>query len=202
MNLLLTAGLATRLGDRAPSRCKALTPLGGRPIIEWQLDVLGDVTIVCRSEHADLLSKYGPVVTDDEARGPGHSLSVGLRHVPDEPTLVVYADTFFKQIPEGSDWIGVGLGEPGRAWDRMWPGGAVSYQHCDEPVVACVGLYSFADTPRLKEKVDQLSGFFWAKREWGLAPIVNAYKTVRFAPIPGWQDIGEIPSLDAWRATA
>lgn len=202
MNLLLTAGRASRLGDKAPHRCKALTPLAGRPIIEWQLDVLGSATIVCRTEHADLLRQYGPVVTDDEARGPGHSLGVGLRAVDDDPVLVVYADTFFDRIPEGSDWVGVGLGHAGRSWDRVWPGGAVHYEFCTEPVVACVGLYAFSDTRWVRRKVDSLSGYFHSKKEWGMPPVLNAYRNHRYEPIPGWQDIGDIPSLTQWRATA
>lgn len=189
MNIINTAGRATRLDGYAPYGCKALLEVGGKPMIEWQLDVLGEATIVCRPEHAALLRGYGPVAVDGLDLGPASCLSA----VPpfDGPVTVVYADTWFDALPEGSDWVGVGTGAPGRAWDVIDPDGKVRYREPSEVATVAVGLYAFADGRRAAAAQR-------AENAASMAAVLNAYGSWRAVPVPSWRDVGDPDSWARW----
>ena len=206
-SVILTAGKATRAGHYAPDGCKALVPLDGRPVLEWQLDVLGgDPLIVCRSEHAPLLEKYGEVVTNDACRGAGDALNSALR-VVDEPIVVAYADTYFDAIPDGTDWVGVSEAKGGRRWyvildlhdGRSW----VVYRDvpADQEVTVGVGLFAFSDVDRLRDITSKFgTEHLWRGTEWGLDVVLNRYRCWTPVPIPSWRDVGDADAIERWNA--
>ena len=202
----MTAGRATRAGEYAPDGCKALVPLDGRPVIEWQLDVLdGEPIIVCRSEHAPLLSKYGQVVTNDACRGAGDALHSALG-VVDEPIVLAYADTFFDAIPDGTDWVGVSHARGGRRWYvilDLASGPWVVYQDvpADQIVKVGVGLFAFSDVDRLRSITGAFgTEFRWRGQEWGLDVVLNRYRTYDTVDIPSWRDVGDVEAIENWSA--
>ena len=194
MNVILSAGKASRLGELAPGGCKALTVVRGRPIIEWQLDVLGEATIVCRSEHVELLGEYGPTVVNDHGRGSADALRSFLSTPREGPVTVVYADSFFRGLPAGEDWVGVADVNGGRSWDLVYKDGSVAYNHLPEGSSgrACVGVYRFSDSYQLALTVSFLTALlFFSDRELGMAPVVNNTPGLRFVDIPSWRDVGD-----------
>lgn len=192
-NIVLTAGRARRMGDLAPGGCKSLVELRGRPMIEWQLDVLGDAIIVCRSEHARALSKYGRVVPDDTNRGPAFALDAALGSRVDGPVTVVYADSFFDVLPSGDEWCGIGHGHGGRAWDVI-KGTSIAYEEVPEgrEALVCVGLYRFGDPWRLVRRVVTIcSGH---TNTAGMPPVLSGYPLPQVF-IPSWRDVGTPEAL-------
>lgn len=199
--VILTAGRAVRAGSYAPNGCKSLVPLDGRPIIEWQMACFdSEPLIVARSEHAHDLAAYGDVVTNDSCLGPGDALRSALRVLDDEPITVVYADSFFTDVPDGSDWVGTGIGWGGRPWDVIMPNGVVSYCDPQREALVCVGLYSFSNLARLREEVHYWSGYHAkpSPHEWGLSWVLGRYPTKRWEPVPSWVDIGDVAGIEGW----
>lgn len=194
-NIVLTAGRALRMGHLAPDGCKALVQFRGRPMIEWQLDVLGEATIVCRSQHARQLSKYGPVIPDDTTRGPAFALNAALHAPVDGPVTVVYADSFFDVLPSDDDWCGIGYGHGGRSWDVI-RGNSIVYEEVPEGAEAtvCVGMYRFADPWRLVRRVVGICARGTGSA--GMPPILSGYP-VPFVHIPSWRDVGTPEALAA-----
>lgn len=202
MNVILTAGASSRMGDLAPHGCKALTPLHGRPIIEWQLDVIGGAAIVCRSEHRELLRKYGRVIVNDDQRGAADALRSAMQEPSDGPVTVVYADSFFTELPEGDAWVGVQYVDGGRCWDLVYSDG-----HCDYAPLpagmkgrACVGLYRFPDPWTLALRVTHVTSYLHRQADIGMAPIVNNYPGLAFMDVPSWHDVGTPEALQAMEA--
>lgn len=200
--IILTAGKATRCGAYAPDGCKALVELNGRPIIEWQIDVLGaDPIIVCRGEHASLLARYGQVVTNDAGHGAADALATALAHVT-EDVVVAYADTFFTDLPAGTDWVGVAEAAGGRSWDVVRDH-FVAYEHVPDGWIAkvAVGLYAFSDPDRVAHICErQVMRSMWSRRECGLGPVLNDYTLWREVPVPSWRDVGTVEAIEAWGA--
>ena len=200
--VILTAGKATRAGEYAPDGCKALVRLDGKPVIEWQLDVLGgDPIIVCRSEHAGMLNRYGQVVTNDAGLGAADALASAVS-VTDEPIVVAYADTFFDAIPDGTDWVGVSRAEGGRSW-YVIRDGYVAYEHVAAGWSAKVGvgLFAFGDTPRVRRILDGVlrRAAMW-QAEVGLDRLLNVYQPWREEHIASWRDVGSVETIEAWSA--
>lgn len=196
MKVILTAGAATRLDGVAPHGCKALTPVKGRPIIEHQLDVLGDARIVCRAFHAPLLKKYGEVVVNDDMRGPADALLSALFHYESGPVTVVYADSYFTDLPAGDGWVGVNPVQGGRSWDLVYEDGHCEYAPLPKGMTgnACVGLYRFPDVRTLTLKLTYLSVYQWVQ-ELGMAPVVNNWPGLDYVPVPSWRDVGDVEAL-------
>jgi hypothetical protein len=203
--IILTAGKATRAGAHAPDGCKALVRLDDRPVIEWQMDVFGDVEplIVCREEHQASLYRYGETVVDTRCLGPADSLTFGLARVKaDETVVVAYADTFFTELPVGTDWVGTSEAEGGRKWDVIRDG-YVAYEHVAEGWTAkvCVGLYAFSDAARLCSVIDRLTvRHALTMPEMGLGPPLNRYAPWREIDIASWKDVGTSEAIEAWSA--
>lgn len=207
---VLTAGKATRAGRYAPDGCKALVDLGGRPVIGWQMDAFydagllaEDLLIVCRSEHAGMLESYGEIITNDRGRGSADALGTALPWVKDGQSIVVaYADSFFTEVPKGTDWVGTSTAQGGRSWDVIRDG-YVNYEHVAEDWQAkvAVGLYAFSDVPRLAHIIDRLTTkHIWSQPEMGLGPVLNDYATWREVHIPSWHDCGDEAAIEAWSA--
>lgn len=200
--LLLSAGQATRLGDAAPGGCKALVDVGGRTMLDWWQEIDPGLTLVCRPEHAHMvLSKASDVVLSN---GGGSAVAVqdALQYGLDSPVTVAFADTWVPAhaVPAGVDWCGVAAAPGGRRWDVL-EGGLLAYVDLDPGASALVaiGLYRFADVERLVKVVD--SAVTRAQRqgvEAGMADVVNLYGC-SFKPVWGWQDVGDMAALAAWK---
>lgn len=203
-NIICTGGYATRLGPLAPGGCKALTMVKGRPVLEWQLDVLGDAVIICRPDHQELLSGYGRCKTGMWS-GVGPSIADTLHELADEPVTIIYGDTLLSEVPAGSDWVGVSDAPGGRSWDVVHPSPMVGvnqvyYDFVPETRTArvCVGVYSFADTPRVRGIFDFLQGMYAAEgRGWGMGRVLNHYRTLDWVDIPSWRDVGSVEAVMA-----
>jgi NDP-sugar pyrophosphorylase family protein len=106
--IILAGGKAERLGDAAEGRPKALVPIGGRPLVEYQLALLGRagverVIISCAAGQEDefeqaLESPALEVVCVGEpeplGRGGGLRLAAGARE-SDEPIYALNGDELF-----------------------------------------------------------------------------------------------------------
>jgi hypothetical protein len=189
---MLSAGNASRLGGG----CKALTEVGGRTMLDWWRSIAGTVTVVCRSEHANLID--GPVVICDDGGGPALALSAALEHVEDRPLTVVYADTWVPAVPAVMEFCGVAAGEGGRKWDVIEDDIAA---YCEVPegssALVAIGLYRFARLDDLFDAVGKVL-FDAPPGEVGMADVVNAYG-LPFIPVPGWQDVGDPAAQARWR---
>lgn len=194
MNVIITAGSASRLGKLAPHGCKALVKFRGKPIVEWQLERLGKATIVCQTQHVQYLKQYGHLVIDDSLEGPAHALYRALDLV-DEPVTVAYADTFWEEdLPDLDAWCGVAPepGQPGHFWDVVHNDVVYTTQLVKEgeQATVCVGLYRFFDPHLLRVRL-----FRFAHCGAGLAHIVNTLNPP-FVPIESWQDLGTPEALE------
>lgn len=199
LNIVVSTGLSTRLRGLAPDGCKSLTPLAGRTVLEHQMDVLGDVTVVCRSAHEHMLRPYARTVVDDSLCGSAVAVSKALEGVTG-PVVVAYADTLFDAIPSGSDWVGVSTGQGGRKWYAIRDG-HVEYEHVPEgwTAVVGVGLFAFSDPQRLKRIIDSR----WNRMaRFGepltMAPILNDYKPWMAERIESWRDVGTLDAVASY----
>lgn len=202
--VLLSAGNATRLGNRAPQGCKALSRVGGRTMLSWWQAVDKRPLVVCRTNHSkgwQFPSETVDTIACDEGGGPAVALRAALPHVRG-PVTVAYADTWVPaaSIPDTTDWCGVGVGHGGRSWDVL-DDGLLKYRPVKprQMAVVAIGLYRFANVVRLAEAVDE--SIAEADGECGMAPVVNRYRC-RFLPVVGWQDVGDVNALDQWKALA
>lgn len=187
MNVILTAGLGTRMGDLAPDGCKSLTMVDGRPAIEWQLGVLGEATIVCRGRHKHILEQYGPVIVDDSLCGPVFALNAALP--ADGPITVVYADSLFTALPHGDEWCGVAEASGPRSWDvvdydeeAMMPMVRHRWVSREETARVCTGIYRFGEL----RKISELS----------MPEMLNRRRTP-MVEISSWRDVGTPEALAA-----
>lgn len=199
--LLLSAGEATRLGDLAPGGCKAAARVNDRQMIDWTWEALGRPTVVCRSKHLGAISKAIDTVVVDEGGGPAFALDRALQKVqPTGPVTVVYADTWVPEwgVPTDPEFCGVAAARGGRKWDVV-EDGLVAYRHVaeGEAALVCIGLYRFADPQHLAVAVkDALVNA--PSGEVGMGDVVNTYG-LPFAPVLGWQDVGDLLAVSRWR---
>lgn len=196
--IINAAGRASRLAGYAPYGCKALLEVGGTPMIEWQLDVVGSATIVCRPEHADLLRRYGPVAVDANDLGPASCLTAVPESVTAGPVTVVYADSWFSSLPAGSDWVGVAeVADRARSWDVVDDDGWVSYRDPKGPARVCVGVYSFSNGDLIRALVASSGA-----RPVGMADVLAPYQAthpVEFVEMADWQDVGDPAAWASWK---
>lgn len=192
--VLLSAGKASRLGDLAPTGCKALLEVRGKTMLDWWRDFFPELVIVCRSEHEPLLPTSVDRVICDDGGGPAVALAAALPLCDIEPTTVIYADTWVAEIPKGDEWCGVGAATGPRVWDVV-EGGLVASREVgiDEAALVACGLYRFAEKWRLElalshELID-------AEGEVGLADVVNDLG-LPMVPVFGWRDVGEPTGLE------
>lgn len=101
--IILAAGRGSRLGDITARQPKPLTPLAGKPLLQWQLDALraagvDDVSIVS-GYCAEALESYG----ERRIHNPDWSHSNMVRSLlcadailSAEPTLVCYGDIVYR----------------------------------------------------------------------------------------------------------
>lgn len=208
--IILTAGNATRAGDRAPHGCKALVPLQGVPIIEWQLaalkraGVLEKPVIVCRSEHVELLDRYGFVVPNDEGNGAAGALHSAAAFI-DQSVIVAYADTFFTDVPRETDWMGVAKAKGGRKWYVLHHDGDLDWLRYEdvpagETVRVGVGLFHFYDHERLRRILDLVMDD--SAGEVGMDKVANGYLLLRPRLISTWQDVGDVAAIERWKPSS
>jgi len=200
--LILSAGRATRMGDAAPGGVKALARLGGRTVLERQVDMLvprgWDPHLVTREPVAAAV----PNVVVGEHAGPGHALALALEQLPKglgQPLLVVYADTLwdFHSLPGAGDWIGTSREIPSyrRRWDVVDAAGRVAYRFAKTGDRVAVGLYSFRYLRTVQSAAAQavrasIGG------EVGMADVLAYYpRPVPPHRIDGWVDVGDADAL-------
>lgn len=188
--IILSAGLATRMPD-APYGNKSLVDFAGRPAIAWQLDALPEshVQLVVRPAAARAFREFPvEVVVHDDANGPHNALaSCELHH----PTLVVFSDTLFDEVPERRDeaWVGVNVAKGGRTWEYAGPDGFVKRRHVPvaRHLAVHVGMYWFTDPARLRKAIAESSAWHH---------MLNRYVFHRDELVPGWLDIGDMEALE------
>ena len=106
--IILAGGKAERLGDAAEGRPKALVPIGGRPLIEYQLALLGHagverVIISCAAGQEDEFEQALPEpavevvrVGEPEPLGRGGGLRLAAKaRLSDEPIYALNGDELF-----------------------------------------------------------------------------------------------------------
>jgi NDP-sugar pyrophosphorylase family protein len=113
---ILAGGLATRLGDLATHTPKSLLPIGGRPFLAWQLELMADKgltdVVLCVGHHGqqivDSIGQYMPASIrvrysfDGEQRvGTGGAIQRALPLLG-ETFLVTYGDSYLR-----ADYIGI-----------------------------------------------------------------------------------------------
>lgn len=195
--LLLSAGKATRLGDRAPKGCKALNEVDGQTMLDHWLSHDPDTVIACAPEHVTALPSGVDVVIVQGGGGPAAALREALPYA-DFPVTVAYADTWVKAVPDAEEFCGIAAAKGGRRWD-VHHDSCITYRYVAPDVAAlvCIGLYRFADHDRLAKALDvaiEMAG----DGEAGMADVVNVYG-LPFVPVLGWQDVGDPAALEAWR---
>lgn len=112
--MVLAAGLGTRLRPITDRMPKPLVPVGGRPMMDYVLDLLIEAGIkrVCVNvhHHADQMETYlaqredlNFIISDERQQlmNSGGGLAKGLKHLPQGPVLVMNADLFWVGEPDG-----------------------------------------------------------------------------------------------------
>lgn len=170
-------------------------------MLDWWRDWYHDLIVVCRSEHFDLLPDDVRRVACDVGGGPARALAAALPLCDEGPITVIYADTWVSHVPGWPEFCGVGVAEGGRNWDVIEDGLCASRSVGeDEVAMVAIGLYRFAEKWRLALALThELS--INPDGEVGLADVVNDLD-LPFKPVLGWQDVGTVDSLHAWRGAA
>lgn len=194
--VLLSAGKATRLGGG----CKALTKVGGITMYGWVTAAAGEEPlVVARSEHLPELDEHSVdhIFVHDDLGGPAAALHAALPMCDEGPLTVLYADTWLRELPDGDEWCGVAAALGGRNWD-VAECGLLAYRYVDndEVAVVAVGAYRFPAKWKLERALDH--ELRTGQGEVGLADVVNDL-ALPLLPIVGWQDVGDLASLDRWR---
>jgi choline kinase len=100
--IILAAGRGSRMGGLTEDAPKCLVPLGGRPLLEWQLEALGgagiDTVGIVRGYKAHLLDGRG-LVAFDNPRWMETNMVASLRcasaWLREGPAIVSYSDIFY-----------------------------------------------------------------------------------------------------------
>ncbi len=143
------------------------------------------------------MKKYGRTIVNDECRGAADALRSAMQEPSDGPVTVVYADSFFTELPEGDAWVGMQYVQGGRCWDLIYSDGHCEYAPLPSGTTgrACVGIYRFPDPWTLALRVTHVTAYFDRKAEIGMAPIVNNHPGLSFVEIPSWMDVGDPEAL-------
>lgn len=105
--IILCGGLSTRLGDITKSVPKVLLEIGGKTVLDWQLDMIsslgvtdvvlaaGHLSEVLREKIGDSYNGYTFThVVEEKKLGTGGAIKHALTHVkrPEEPTIILNGD--------------------------------------------------------------------------------------------------------------
>ncbi len=105
--IILCGGLSTRLGDITKSVPKILLGIGGKTVLEWQLEMISNLGItdvvlaaghlseVLREEIGESYNGFTFThVVEEKKLGTGGAIKYALTHVkrPDEPTIILNGD--------------------------------------------------------------------------------------------------------------
>lgn len=112
--MVLAAGLGTRLRPITDHMPKPLVPVGGRPMLDYILDLLAEAGIrtiaINLHHHADQMEAYLDARPDfrihisderEQLMNNGGGLARGLKLLPPGPVLVMNADLFWVDEPAG-----------------------------------------------------------------------------------------------------
>lgn len=151
--VILAGGDASRLGGAF----KPLVPIGGRNVIDWQLDRLDGIPVTVEGQPVNhgLFAALYPWIGWVPAvpGGPVAGLLNVLDRLDVPDLLVAYSDSiWFDPMPYAPAWVGVAWAAGGRAWDVV--NGSCTYGRWDVPVgmstQVCVGVYRFSNTDALR----------------------------------------------------
>ena len=100
--LILAAGRGSRMGALTEAIPKCLVPLGGRPLLEWQIAAMSGANVedigIVRGYKGHLLDKFGLDVFDNPRWAETNmvaSLKCATSWLREGPVIVSYADIFY-----------------------------------------------------------------------------------------------------------
>ena len=109
--IILCGGLSTRLGKTTQKLPKILLKIGGRTVLEWQLELLSsagvnEVILASGHLHDVLYSHVGEECTgmiiryakEDKPLGTGGAIKNAFRFVEDFPVFVLHGDILLKSL--------------------------------------------------------------------------------------------------------
>lgn len=110
--IILAAGKATRMGELCETLHKCMIPVGGKPLIEWNMEKLSDnvdefvIVVGCRKD--DIKKYFGDsfkgkkitYINQAEQRGTGHALLQvrGQMNVVEDKFIVLMGDDWYPRI--------------------------------------------------------------------------------------------------------
>ena len=123
--IILAAGRGSRMGTLTDRRPKCLTPLAGKPLLQWQLDALresgiGEVAVV-RGYMADKLESPDYAVFDNVRWAETNmvmSLACAEPWLSSVPCVVSYSDIVYH--PDVVRALATARGDLAISYDRLW----------------------------------------------------------------------------------
>lgn len=209
--IIPAAGLATRLRPLTGNTSKCMIPVNGKPTISYILDMCYDKyeeIIVVYGKNDDVKKfcekKYPKVVSvqQETPLGPLHAVHIGLEAVKDKrfvhgkPVTIWLGDTIVRDYDFDLTQNTVVVGEVPdfERWCMIGDDGALYDKVKERPPTnkALVGIYTFKE---FFEVYDTVSDLVKLKKEYEIAPLLNAYGNKKQFTTNQWYDVGDLPSL-------
>ena len=220
--IIPVAGEGTRLRPHTYSIPKVLLPVAGKPILSHILDEvvklspskvtliighLGDKIKSYLQSNYDLHFNW---IVQEQRRGLGHAVGMGITEDDREPLLIILGDTIFEadlsSVGEGGvSSIGVKEVEDPRRFGVVQLKGDRVVKMIEKPEVppsnlAIVGLYYITDAGKLAGAVNRLiDEDIQTKGEYQLTDalqlLVEGGETLKTFKVDGWYDCGKPETL-------
>lgn len=220
--ILPMAGFGTRLRPHTWNAPKPLVPLAGKAMIDHVLDrllALNPTEVICIVGYlGDQIEQYLTAhytvpfrfVVQPEMRGQAHAIALTREFVNDD-ALVMFADTIFEadfsQLTtlqargiDGAIYVKE-IADPRRFGIAMIDDQGFATELVEKPEhpqsnLALVGIYYFAEMPKLYQAIDDLIASGKAlKGEYYLADavqlLIDRGEKLKTLPVPVWEDCGK-----------
>lgn len=216
--IIPVAGFGTRLRPHTYTLPKVLLNVAGKPILGHILDTLqqqgiNDATIIV-GYMAELVQEYVTknysmnveFVTQEKPMGLGHSIWCARNTIDNDPIFIILGDTIFDvdlSLALGSNFSTIGVKtveDPRRFGVVEMSKGFITHmiEKPEEPTshLAIVGLYYIANSPLLKECLNEMmEKDIRTRNEYQLTDALQMMidKGEKFTtfPVDGWYDCGK-----------